>query len=174
MHETLSSGLAAAIQRHAVGYARKPSVVHLLLITSNLNLCQDAVNNHRHVFVSGLSGTGTRFDFSYMCGNAMEDDTNELDKLVKIVCPSAEELSVIINNVKCPECGILFRNAPRLRMHVLKTHQRKNLDKRVNVNFRYHCPENSCIYSPASERYFSTMKYLKQVCHFYVSCVYFF
>ena len=28
-HETLSSGLAAVIQRHIVGFARKPSVVHL-------------------------------------------------------------------------------------------------------------------------------------------------
>ena len=28
-HETLSSGLAAVIQRHIVGYARKSGVVHL-------------------------------------------------------------------------------------------------------------------------------------------------
>ena len=28
-HEMLSSGLAAVIQRHIVGYARKPGVVHL-------------------------------------------------------------------------------------------------------------------------------------------------
>ena len=41
-HETLSSGLAAVIQRHIVGYAgyaRKPSVVHL-----PTNLCGDVVD----------------------------------------------------------------------------------------------------------------------------------
>lgn len=86
--------------------------------------------------------------------------------LVKIVCPSAEELSVIINNVRCNQCGLVFQNESRFRLHDLKVHQRKNLDKIAKESIKYHCPEVSCIYSPTSQRYFTTMKYLKQVSNF--------
>ncbi|XP_015119891.1 uncharacterized protein LOC107043094 [Diachasma alloeum] len=92
----------------------------------------------------------------------MDEENSNLLRLVKMVCPSAEELSVIVNNVKCIQCGSMFKNEPRLRLHDLKVHQRKNLDKTVKECVRYHCPEPSCVYSPESARYFSTMKYLKQ------------
>ena len=51
-HETLSSRLAAVTQRHAVGYARKPSVVHL---PSNLCLhgCHSMLLILMFVFCSG-------------------------------------------------------------------------------------------------------------------------
>ncbi|XP_063976578.1 uncharacterized protein LOC135162267 [Diachasmimorpha longicaudata] len=92
----------------------------------------------------------------------MDETTANLLRLAKMVCPSAEELSVIVNSVKCNQCGLVFKNEPRLRLHDLKVHQRKNLDKTVKESIRYHCPEPSCIYSPDSARYFSSMKYLKQ------------
>ncbi|XP_066587836.1 uncharacterized protein Asciz [Prorops nasuta] len=79
-----------------------------------------------------------------------------------MICPTAEELSVIINNIRCDKCGLIFRNEPRFKMHDLKVHQHKNLNKTVKENIRYHCPVQSCIYAPESERHFSTMKYLKQ------------
>lgn len=82
----------------------------------------------------------------------------------KTICPSPEELSVINNNVKCEQCGLVFRNEPRYRLHDLKVHQRKKLDKIAKENARYHCPVQSCVYAVNSQRYFSTMKYLKQVC----------
>ncbi|XP_017882726.1 uncharacterized protein LOC108626518 [Ceratina calcarata] len=82
---------------------------------------------------------------------------------VKIVCPLPEELSVIANNVKCDKCGLVFKNEPRYRLHDLKVHQRKNLDKATKQNARYHCPVESCVYAlNAGERYFASMKYLKQ------------
>ncbi|XP_011310723.1 uncharacterized protein Asciz [Fopius arisanus] len=91
------------------------------------------------------------------------DDTNSNSlRLVKMVCPSREELSVIVNNVKCNECGLVFKNEPRLKLHDLKVHQKKNLNKTVKECIRYHCPEPSCVYSSDSPRFFSTMKYLKQ------------
>ncbi|XP_014472690.1 PREDICTED: uncharacterized protein LOC106743405 [Dinoponera quadriceps] len=80
----------------------------------------------------------------------------------KTVCPSPEELSVITNNVRCEQCGLVFRNKPRYRLHDLKVHQRRNLDKTAKENVRYHCPVQSCVYAVNSQRYFSTMKYLKQ------------
>lgn len=92
----------------------------------------------------------------------MEDNYNIL-RLVKMVCPSADELSVIITDVKCDQCGLVFKNEPRLRLHDLKVHQRKNLDKTVKECIEYHCPEKSCVYSPDSGRFFTTRKYLKQV-----------
>ncbi|XP_034946890.1 protein indeterminate-domain 5, chloroplastic [Chelonus insularis] len=92
----------------------------------------------------------------------MEIIEGNLSKLVKIVCPSSDELSVIVNNVKCTQCDSIFNNEPRRRLHELKVHQRKNLDRTVKESIRYHCPEKTCIYSPDSTRYFKTMKYLKQ------------
>ncbi|XP_071566747.1 uncharacterized protein Asciz [Temnothorax nylanderi] len=80
----------------------------------------------------------------------------------KTICPSPEELSVINNNVRCEQCGLVFRNEPRYRLHDLKVHQRKKLDKIAKENARYHCPVESCVYAVNSHRYFSTMKYLKQ------------
>ncbi|XP_076621958.1 ASCIZ zinc finger protein isoform X1 [Colletes latitarsis] len=83
-------------------------------------------------------------------------------KCVKSICPSAEELGVITNNVKCDKCGLIFQNEPRYRLHDLKVHQRKNLDKAIKENVEFHCPVKSCIYAPKAERHFSSMKYLKQ------------
>ncbi|KAK0163539.1 hypothetical protein PV327_007210 [Microctonus hyperodae] len=87
---------------------------------------------------------------------------SDLFQVVKMVCPSAEELSVIVNNIRCTQCGLIFHNESRFRLHDLKVHQRKNLNKIVKEFVKYHCPESSCVYSPQSERYFTTMKYLKQ------------
>ncbi|CAL1679517.1 unnamed protein product [Lasius platythorax] len=80
----------------------------------------------------------------------------------KMICPSPEELSVISNNVRCEQCSLVFANASRYRLHDLKVHQRKKLDKIAKENVRYHCPVQSCVYAVNSQRYFSTMKYLKQ------------
>ncbi|XP_012226175.2 uncharacterized protein Asciz [Linepithema humile] len=80
----------------------------------------------------------------------------------KTICPSPEELSVITDNVKCEQCGLVFTNESRYRLHDLKVHQRKKLDKITKENVRYHCPVQSCVYAVNSQRYFSTMKYLKQ------------
>ncbi|XP_076283756.1 ASCIZ zinc finger protein [Lasioglossum baleicum] len=81
---------------------------------------------------------------------------------VKIICPSTEELSVITNNVKCAKCGLVFQNEPRYRLHDLKVHQRKNLDKIAKESVEYRCPVESCVYAPNAERHFTSMKYLKQ------------
>lgn len=86
-----------------------------------------------------------------------------VSKCIKTICPSPEELSIITNNVKCDKCGLVFKNGPRYRLHDLKVHQRKNLDKTIKENVQYHCPVESCIYALKAERHFSTMKYLKQV-----------
>lgn len=80
----------------------------------------------------------------------------------KTICPSPQELSVINNNVRCEQCGLVFRNEPRYRLHDLKVHQRRKLDKIAKASARYHCPAQSCVYTVNSQRYFSTMKYLKQ------------
>ncbi|XP_003484460.1 uncharacterized protein LOC100748985 [Bombus impatiens] len=85
-----------------------------------------------------------------------------VSKCIKTICPSPEELSIITNNVKCDKCGLVFKNGPRYRLHDLKVHQRKNLDKTIKENVQYHCPVESCIYALKAERHFSTMKYLKQ------------
>lgn len=88
---------------------------------------------------------------------------NNISKCIKTICPSPEQLSIITNNIKCEKCGLVFKNEPRYRLHDLKVHQRKNLDKAIKENVQYHCPVESCIYAPKAERHFSTMKYLKQV-----------
>ncbi|XP_003249908.1 uncharacterized protein LOC100577561 [Apis mellifera] len=87
---------------------------------------------------------------------------NNISKCIKTICPSPEQLSIITNNIKCEKCGLVFKNEPRYRLHDLKVHQRKNLDKAIKENVQYHCPVESCIYAPKAERHFSTMKYLKQ------------
>lgn len=81
----------------------------------------------------------------------------------KTICPSPEELSIITDNVKCEQCGLVFTNESRYRLHDLKVHQHKKLSKITRDNVRYHCPVQSCVYAVNSQRYFSTMKYLKQV-----------
>lgn len=87
----------------------------------------------------------------------------------RTICPPPEELSVITNNVKCNQCGLVFRNKSRYQLHDLKVHQRKNLDKKTaKENVRYHCPVKSCVYAVNSQRYFNTMKYLKQVHTLYI------
>lgn len=97
-------------------------------------------------------------------------DTNVNNQSIKIICPSANELSVIINNVKCNQCGLVFKNESRFRFHHVKIHQRKKLEKMDKMETtHYHCPEKTCIYSPTSSRFFTTMKYLKQVCFFFLS-----
>ncbi|XP_015588042.1 uncharacterized protein LOC107264364 [Cephus cinctus] len=83
-------------------------------------------------------------------------------KHAKLVCPSAEELSVIVKNVQCVQCGLVFQSEPRLRLHDLKVHQHKKLDKTIKENVQYHCPVITCIYALKSQRHFTTMKYLKQ------------
>ncbi|KAM0726768.1 ATM interactor [Formica fusca] len=80
----------------------------------------------------------------------------------KTICPLPEELSVITNNVRCEQCNLIFANVSRYRLHDLKVHQRKKLDKVAKENVRYHCPVQSCVYAVNSQRYFSSMKYLKQ------------
>ncbi|XP_076659268.1 ASCIZ zinc finger protein [Halictus rubicundus] len=85
-----------------------------------------------------------------------------VSRSVKIICPSAEELSVITNNIKCPKCGLVFQNEPRYRLHDLKVHQRRNLDKIIKESVEYRCPVESCVYAPNAERHFTSMKYLKQ------------
>ncbi|XP_072742682.1 uncharacterized protein Asciz [Anoplolepis gracilipes] len=80
----------------------------------------------------------------------------------KTICPSPEELSVITNNVRCEQCNLVFTNLSRYRLHDLKVHQHKKLDKIAKENVRYHCPVQSCVYALNSQRYFSRMKYLKQ------------
>ncbi|EZA57141.1 ATM interactor [Ooceraea biroi] len=79
----------------------------------------------------------------------------------KIICPPPEELSVIVNNVTC-QCGLVFKNESRYRLHDLKVHQKKKLDKITKENVRYHCPVQSCVYAVNSQKCFSSLKYLKQ------------
>ncbi|XP_015513056.1 uncharacterized protein LOC107219373 [Neodiprion lecontei] len=86
----------------------------------------------------------------------------EAEVLVNTICPSPEELSVIVKSVRCLECGLEFQNEPRLRLHDLKVHKQGNLAKNDKKNIQYHCPVSSCVYALKSERYFTTMKYLKQ------------
>ncbi|XP_012264392.2 uncharacterized protein LOC105690845 [Athalia rosae] len=86
----------------------------------------------------------------------------EAEVCVRMVCPSPEELSVIVKSVQCLECGLVFQNEPRLHLHSLKVHKQANLMKNDKKNIQYHCPVASCIYALQSKRYFTTMKYLKQ------------
>ncbi|XP_011876373.1 PREDICTED: uncharacterized protein LOC105566741 isoform X2 [Vollenhovia emeryi] len=89
-------------------------------------------------------------------------ESGDASPLERVICPSPEELSVINNNVRCEQCGLVFRNEPRYRLHDLKVHQRRKLEKIAKENARYHCPVQSCVYAVNSHRYFGTMKYLKQ------------
>lgn len=94
---------------------------------------------------------------------AKSRQTKKASPCEKTVCPSPEELSVIANNVKCEQCGLMFRNWPCYRFHNVRVHQHKNLARTVKGNVHYHCPVRTCIYTVNSQRYFSSMKYLKQV-----------
>lgn len=89
------------------------------------------------------------------------------DEAVKFLCPSADELSVIVNEVKCRECNLVFSNEPRFRMHDLKVHKQKNLDKCPKENIRYQCPIKDCAYAFDKKKYFTLYKYLKQVSNFF-------
>lgn len=84
-------------------------------------------------------------------------------EVVKRICPSKEELSVIINSIRCAECNLVFRNEPRFRMHDLKVHKHQKLDKSVKEIVWYHCPVKTCVYAPESQKHFTLYKYLKQV-----------
>ncbi|XP_008210594.1 protein indeterminate-domain 16 isoform X2 [Nasonia vitripennis] len=84
------------------------------------------------------------------------------DEPVKFLCPSIDELSTIVNEVKCEECKLIFRNEPQFRMHDFKVHKRKNLGKTCKKNFLYHCPIKDCIYAPNKKKHFTLYKYLKQ------------
>jgi hypothetical protein len=94
--------------------------------------------------------------------------SNNNNESVKFICPSADELRVIVNQVRCEECSLIFCNEPRFRMHDLKVHKRKNLDKRLKGDVRYLCPIKDCIYAPNNKKYFTLHKYLKQV-KYYIS-----
>lgn len=85
------------------------------------------------------------------------------DEPVKFLCPSVDELSIIVNEVKCDECKLIFHNEPQFRMHDFKVHKRKNLGKNCKKAFFYHCPIKNCIYAPGNKKYFTLYKYLKQV-----------
>ncbi|KAJ8683506.1 hypothetical protein QAD02_019298 [Eretmocerus hayati] len=84
------------------------------------------------------------------------------DDPVRVECPSADELSVIINEVHCKECNKVFDGESRYRMHYLKVHQKKSLAKVHKDNIHYHCPAKQCAYSLTNQKYFSSYKYLKQ------------
>ena len=82
---------------------------------------------------------------------------------VKFICPSIDELSVIINQVRCEKCNLEFSNESRYRMHDVKVHGNINLNKHHKENVRYNCPIKNCIYAPNRERSFTLYKYVKQV-----------
>ncbi|XP_023246305.1 oocyte zinc finger protein XlCOF28 [Copidosoma floridanum] len=81
---------------------------------------------------------------------------------IKIVCPSVEDLSVIINQVQCPTCNAMFKNHSQFRMHDLKVHKQQKLDKCHKENIQYHCPVDNCVYSVENQKHFKLYKYLKQ------------
>lgn len=89
-----------------------------------------------------------------------------MEKPVRKVCPPPEDLSVVLNDLRCEECSLHFRNLARYRMHNLKVHEKKDLtktgpeDKEV---IHYHCPVKTCVYAIDCERFFTKQRYLKQV-----------
>ncbi|XP_011501613.1 PREDICTED: zinc finger protein JACKDAW [Ceratosolen solmsi marchali] len=89
-------------------------------------------------------------------------NNNNNDESIKFICPSIDELKVIVNHIRCEECNLVFCNKPRFRMHDLKVHKHQNLDKSFKGNVRYHCPVNNCIYAPNNKKHFALYKYLKQ------------
>lgn len=93
----------------------------------------------------------------------MSTEKDEDEKSIKFICPSAKDLGVIVNEVRCEECSLVFCNEPRFRLHYLKVHKRKSLDRTCKDNVRYNCPVENCIYAPNKEKSFKLHKYLKQV-----------
>ncbi|XP_014243336.1 uncharacterized protein LOC106663197 [Cimex lectularius] len=93
----------------------------------------------------------------------MNDTVSDLIK----VCPSAEELSTIVNRVCCPYCSSVFANSSRLEMHLCKFHKEGKLEAKKG-NCLYFCPEESCKYAlvedrdPSLLRFFTKLKYLRQ------------
>lgn len=85
------------------------------------------------------------------------------EETMTVICPAVEELSVIRNNVVCDFCDAVFCSEARFRMHRLKVHERKDLEKVTRTNVRYKCPVESCIYATNPKKYFAVHKYLKQV-----------
>lgn len=88
------------------------------------------------------------------------------------VCPPATELSVIRNCISCPEedCGKIFQTSSALHMHVTKHHRRGTLQRRdKSIPTHFYCPEESCVYHVNASRFFTQMKYLKQVSIDYIA-----
>lgn len=82
---------------------------------------------------------------------------------IKIVCPSIDELSIIVNRIQCPLCDTIFKNQSQFRMHDLKVHKKQKINKNCKENIiRYHCPIENCVYSVDKKKYFKLYKYLKQ------------
>ena len=89
-----------------------------------------------------------------------------MEKPVRKVCPPPEDLSVILNDLRCEKCNLHFKNLARYRMHNLKVHEKKNLTKLENEDkedIHYHCPIKNCNYAINCERFFTQQRYLKQV-----------
>ncbi|XP_058801764.1 uncharacterized protein LOC131670294 [Phymastichus coffea] len=87
---------------------------------------------------------------------------DKCEKPIKYIYPPAKDLGVIINEVRCEECNLVFYNESRFRMHDLKVHKRKHLEKICKENVRYKCPVNDCIYAANRQKSFTLYKYLKQ------------
>ncbi|XP_043461693.1 ATM interactor isoform X2 [Leptopilina heterotoma] len=87
------------------------------------------------------------------------------ENLVKKVCPPAEDLSVVLNDIRCEECDMRFKNLARYRMHNFKIHDKKyklKANDETEKNVQYHCPVNNCIYAINCNRFFTQKRYLKQ------------
>ena len=82
---------------------------------------------------------------------------------IKIICPDISKLSAISNKICCEKCNMIFSNESSFRMHDIKVHEKKKLEKMLKENVRYQCPVNGCIYSTNNTKYFTLFKYLKQV-----------
>lgn len=93
----------------------------------------------------------------------MPKTDNVKDSVYTTMCPTEAELSVITNNILCGKCGLTFNNEPRYRMHDARVHKKITLEKTKVDNVRYHCPVKGCVYAQNSDKYFTMMKYIKQV-----------
>lgn len=84
---------------------------------------------------------------------------------VKKVCPPPEDLSVVLNDLRCEKCRMHFKNLACYRMHNLKVHEKKYTLRtdETEKNVQYHCPVKNCIYAINSNRFFTQKRYLKQV-----------
>lgn len=81
---------------------------------------------------------------------------------VKKIYPPATELNSVKTSLKClfEGCDKIFATESNLTLHIVKCHQRRNLEKRENIIYHHHCPEIDCIYH--NDRHFKKLKYLKQ------------